>query len=261
VGKYRLLRRLARGGFGDVFEAQDTLEGRSVALKISMVSATEPSGFHDFKREIQINARLEHPYILQIKNADIIDQLLVIAQPLGVESLDDRLTRRISLQNALVWSRQLLQALAHAHERHVIHCDVKPDNLILFSDGTIKLADFGLAKLGATTIYGSSSGTVGFMAPEQAMGRPSARSDVFSAGLVIYRMLTGSLLEWPFVWPGPGVARLRKLHPSVAPFLARAVEVPARRRYSDGANMLEAFEPIAEAILRQQERRRRSGRK
>jgi serine/threonine protein kinase len=88
-------------------------------------------------------------------------------------------------------------AYAHAHNR-VIHCDVKPDNFILFPDNVLKLADFGIAKVAYQTLRASGSGTVGYVAPEQAMGKPSFRSDVFSLGLILYRMFSGVLPEWPY---------------------------------------------------------------
>ncbi len=262
LGKYRLRRRLARGGFADVFEAYDTLEGISVALKVPLGGeklAPELAG--DFEREIQLGARLEHPNILSVKNADVIDGILTIAYPLGERSLADRLSHRLSVRNALEFGQQLLEALAHAHENRVIHCDVKPDNLILFDDGALRLGDFGLAKQSVRTLHASSSGTLGYMAPEQAMGRPSARSDVFSAGLIIYRMLSGVLPEWPYDWPPRGYDRLRRQAPDMVEFLRRALQVPTRKRFRDATQMLAAYETAKAATLRRLERRRRRSRR
>ncbi len=128
----------------------------------------------------------------------------MIALPLGEESLEERLARRLSLRTALDFGEQLLRAVSFAHEQHVIHCDVKPDNLLLFPDGRLRLTDFGISKVAHRTISASGAGTVGYMAPEQAMGRPSRRSDVFASGLVLWQMFSGRLPEWPFEWPLAG---------------------------------------------------------
>lgn len=254
LGKYKLRSRIASGGFADVYLATDTILNIPVALKIP--NAVGETTLEDFLREIQIMARLDHPNILQIKNADIIDGHLAVAYALGEKSLDDRLGKRISLQNALDYAEQLLEGLAHAHAHRIVHCDVKPENLILFADGTLKLADFGIAKLYVRTIYGSSSGTLGYMAPEHAMGRPSTRSDVFSAGLVIYRMLSGRLPEWPFDWPPAGHDKIRRHGPELSEFLRKAIEVRAKKRYPDAESMLAALTKIKPTVLRRAARAR-----
>lgn len=257
LGKYRLRRRVATGGFATVYEAFDTLERKSVALKVPLGEKLAPEVKADFEKEIHISARLDHPNILSVKTADVIDGVLTIAYPLGERSLADRLSRRMSVRTALNYAEQLIEGLAYAHSNRVIHCDVKPDNLILFEDGNLRLGDFGLAKQSVRTMQASSSGTLGYVAPEQAMGRPSARSDVFSAGLIIYRMLTGKLPDWPYDWPPPAYDRLRRNAPHMVDFLRRALEVPARKRYRDAEDMLEAFLEAKQQTLRLLERRRR----
>ncbi|MCK5941866.1 MAG: serine/threonine protein kinase [Planctomycetes bacterium] len=256
LGKYKLRRRLARGGFADVFEAFDTLERVTVALKVPPVARLDAETRADFEREIRINAGLDHPNILRLKNADFVDGFLTMAYPMGQRSLQDRLGHRLSVDNALLFGRQLLAALAYAHERRVIHCDVKPDNVILFADGVAQLGDFGLAKKSVRTLQASSSGTVGYVAPEQAMGRPSARSDVFSAGLILYRMLAGVLPEWPYRWPLAGKERLRRQAREMMPLLERSLQVDARRRFRDAGQMLAAFDDARRAIERRRARRK-----
>jgi serine/threonine protein kinase len=240
-----------------VFEAYDTLERVSVALKVPLGGRLEPQAKIDFEREIQVTSRLDHPNIMPVKNADFIDGVLTVAYPMGERSLDDRLAHRISVKNALDYGEQLLEALAYAHAARVIHCDVKPDNLILFADGALRLGDFGLAKHSVRTLQASSSGTLGYIAPEQAMGRPSARSDVFSAGLILYRMLAGSLPDWPYDWPPPGIQRVRRCAPDMIPCLERALKTDTRRRYRDAAHMLDAFLEAKNLTLRRLEQRRR----
>lgn len=240
LGKYRLKRRVARGGFGDVFEAYDTIEGISVAIKVPL-EVLSPEHLDDFRREVRITAQLDHPNILPLKNADFIDGVFAIVQPLGERSLDERLATRMNLVTKLDYIDQMLAGLSYAHEHGIIHCDIKPDNLILFADGRLRLADFGIAKFARKTIQGSASGSVGYMAPEQAMGRPSARSDVFAAGLVIHQLLTGKLPTWPFNWPHDGWERLKRQHPDLRELVRRSLEVEARKRYSDAVLMYRAF--------------------
>jgi len=258
LGKYRLKRRLASGGFADVFEAFDTLEHVSVALKVPYLKVVGNKLPEDVEREVRVNARLQHKNVLALKNAEILGDRLLLAYPIGVRSLQDRLAHRMSVRNALDYGEQLLEALAHAHERRLIHCDVKPENLILFADGTLRLGDFGLAKITAQSLAASSSGTLGYLAPEQAMGRPSKRSDVFAAGLVIYRMLAGVLPEWPFKWPPPRLERVRRSAPELVPLLQRALQVDSRRRFRDAVSMLEAFVTAKKTVLRRLDRRRRT---
>ena len=206
LGKYRLRRRLARGGCADVFEARDTIEEIEVALKVPL--DPDKDTIDAFCREIRQNAQLNHPNILPLKNADIADGVLYATFPLGEESLEERLGRRISPRRAMDFGSQLLAGLGFAHARGLVHCDVKPDNVIVFPGNRLRLADFGLAKSSARALRGSSSGTLEYMAPEHRDGHPSMRSDVFSAALVIYQMLTGTLPTEPFRWPLAGYDRL-----------------------------------------------------
>lgn len=241
LGKYKILKRIADGGFATVYRARDTIEGLEVALKIPISSEFEPALLADFAREARLAATLEHPNILPLKNADVIDGTFVLAYQLGTESLAARIRRRFSLTRALEWSEQLVSALAHAHGRKVIHCDVKPDNIIVFPDHRIRLTDFGLARITAKTRTVSGSGTIGYMAPEQALGRPSARSDVFSACITIHRLLGGEMPKWPFDWPPPKHERVLARAPEFSALLRRGLKVDARQRFADAGKMLEAF--------------------
>ncbi|MFQ5507043.1 MAG: serine/threonine-protein kinase, partial [Planctomycetota bacterium] len=258
VGKYRIERRLAEGGFASVYRAFDNVEGILVALKIPHQAAMMRDRLEDFRGEVRLTARLDHPNILPIKDANFIDGQFVIATPLGESTLADRLTRRLSPKTALDYAGQLLAGLAHAHEHRIIHCDIKPENLILFRGVRLRLTDFGIARFALRTLQGSGSGTIGYIAPEQAMGKPSFRSDVFSAGLVIYRMLSGSLPDWPFTWPPPGYERLRRhVHPDLIAFLARSLSVSPGRRYENGVRMMTAYRRLLPKALASAAFRRR----
>ena len=245
LGKYRIEKRLANGPLAAVYRAYDTIHGLRVALKIPHRRMMDEYFLADFRREVQLSTRLNHPNILPIQNADFIGSYFVIALPLGEEALGDRLTRRMSTRKALAYTAQILAGVSHAHEHRIIHCDIKPDNFILFPDSRLRLTDFGFAKLARGRLDASGSGTIGYIAPEQAVGRPMFQSDVFSSGLVLYRMFTGKLPRWPYEWPPKGHRRLRqKLSKSMVRLIRRAIEVDPGERFPDAVAMYEAFERI-----------------
>ena len=252
LGKYRILGRIASGPLADVYKAADTIHRTRVALKIPK---SENNTTHDdFLREVQIATRLHHPNILPIQDASFIDGQFVIAMGLGTESLADRIERRMSTARALDIAEQALAALAHAHERKIIHCDIKPENFILFPGNRVKLADFGFAKISLRTLKASGSGTIDYIAPEQAMGRPKFQSDVFSLGLVLYRLLSGKLPEWPFKWPMIGYDRLQSRVPAeLIAMLRKSIELDPADRYRNAVEMYAVFRKVK----RLQERRRK----
>ena len=246
LGKYRIERRLATGPRATVFRAYDTIHGIRVALKIAEPALMSDEFLDEFRREARLAVRMEHPNILPIQNASFIDGLFVIAMPLGEETLGDRMTRRMSTRRALDFTAQALDAVAHAHSRNIIHCDVKPENFILFDDNRLKLTDFGFSKVMIRPGQkGSGSGTVGYLAPEQALGRPMFQSDVFSLGLVIYRLFSGTLPEWPYKWPPAGYPRIRaKLRPRMLSWLRKAIEFKPQDRFRNAVAMQRAFDEI-----------------
>lgn len=249
LGQYRIEKLIATGGTAEVFAAHDTALGISVALKVPHAHL-DAATLDSIRKEVRLVAKLEHPNIMPVRTATEIDGQFVIVQPLGKESLADRLARRLARERVLDIAGQLFAGLAHAHARRVMHCDVKPDNIVLFEDGTVRLADFGLAKLAVHSIEASGSGTVGYVAPEQALGRPSARSDVFSAGLVLYRMLAGKVPSWPFEWPYPGLARAQRgYHADLIELVRHATQVDSRKRFESAVPLRDAFERIRPAAL------------
>ncbi len=261
LDKYRIEARLADGPFANVYRAYDTIEGIRVALKIPHPHLTDEQFLEDFRREVRLSAALDHPNILPLKNAGFIDGHFVIVMPLGDQTLADRLRRRMGLRTALDLAEQALAAVAHAHARRIIHCDIKPENLLLFGDGRLRLTDFGIARMALRTQEASGSGTVGYVAPEQAMGRPCLQSDVFSLGLLLYRMLSGKLPTWPYEWPPTGFHRLRgRVHADLIELIRRAIEVKPSKRYRDARHMLAAFQAVKRRALSYAARQRRGRR-
>jgi len=252
LGKYRIEKRLADGPRAAVYRAYDTIHGVKVALKIPDPGVMDEGFLDEFKREARLAVRMEHPNVLPIQNACFIDDYFVIAMPLGIETLADRMTRRMATDLCLDFTRQALAAVAHAHSAKIIHCDVKPENFIIFPDNRLRLTDFGFSKIALRSVRkASGSGTVGYLAPEQALGRPMFQSDVFALGLVIYQMFSGKLPEWPHDWPPPGYARIRsKLKPRMRAWLHTALEFKPQDRYKNAVTMERAFNTIHAKLVR-----------
>ncbi|MBB02922.1 MAG: serine/threonine protein kinase [Rubinisphaera brasiliensis] len=251
LGKYRIERKLADGGFASVFQAFDTIEGIHVALKVPHAGHVTDKTLSDFRREVRLLSRLEHPNILSLKDASFIDGHFVIVYPLGERTLSDRLRSRMSIANILDLTDQMLDAAAYAHSEKIIHCDIKPENMLLFPGHTLKLTDFGIAKIAQKTVRGAGTGTIGYMAPEQAMGKPSFRSDVFSLGLIVYRMISGVWPEYPYDWPGPGISRVRKrVTPEFVDFLKRSTDPRPRGRYRDALQMQNVFRRVRGGVFK-----------
>ncbi|MDX1405568.1 MAG: serine/threonine-protein kinase [Woeseiaceae bacterium] len=258
LGKYRITRRIASGPLADVYAASDTIHNTRVALKLpkSAHGATN----EDFIREVQLAFKLDHPNILKVQDASFIDDQFVIAMELGVESLADRMVRRIATSSAIELADQALAALAHAHERKIIHCDVKPENFILFPGNCMKLCDFGFAKVSLRTLKASGSGTIDYIAPEQAMGRPKFQSDVFSLGLVLYRLFSGMLPEWPYEWPMAGKDKLQaRVRKEFVDILRKALQIDPKKRYRNAIEMYSAFSRMRSHARRQRGGRKRNG--
>lgn len=251
LGKYRVDRRQGSGAYASVYAAYDTLLGIKVALKIPSQAVMSEELLDEFRREVRLTMKLDHPNILPIRDATFIDGHFVIVSPLGEKTLHDRLRNRIAFETTYDMLTQLLEAVAHAHQRGVIHCDIKPENILIFPGNRLRLADFGIAKAAHATISGSGTGTVGHMAPEQAMGKPSMRSDVFSIGLIAYRMLAGAWPEYPFDWPMAGVANLRRrAHADLIAIIRKSISSNPRHRYRDATQMLVEWKKVRLKALR-----------
>ncbi len=258
LGKYRILGRIASGPLADVYRAYDSIQKLNVALKIPKIEGNV--GYDEVLHEVRVATKLKHPNILSVLNASYVDDHFVIAMELGEESLADRIERRTSITQLLELAAQGLAALAHAHDHKIIHCDIKPENFILFQGSQLKLADFGFAKLSLRTLKASGSGTIDYIAPEQAMGRPKFQSDVFSMGLVLYRMFSGKLPEWPFEWPMIGHDKLEaRLRPELIEVLRKAIQLDPKKRYRNAVEMQSDFLRSQSHIRKQKQARAKNG--
>jgi serine/threonine protein kinase len=245
LGKYRIEKRLASGPRADVYQAYDTIHGVRVALKIANPDIIEDDFLHEFRHEARLSSKMEHPNVLPVQNASFIDDYFVIAMRLGIETLADRMTRRMSTARMLDYTTQAVAAVAHAHANKIIHCDVKPENFIIFPDNRLRLTDFGFSKVALRTVKASGSGTLGYLAPEQALGRPMFQSDVFALGLVIYQVFSGHLPDYPYKWPMPGYERIRsKLRRRTIVWLRKSLEFRPQERFRDAVAMEKAFQDI-----------------
>lgn len=209
LGHYRVLDKLGEGGMGEVYRAHDTKLGRDVALKVLPASVSANRARLDrFQREARALAALDHPNIVTIYSVEEAEGVHFLTMELvrGRDLDTVRRQGRLPLPQLLDVARQLVSALGAAHERGVVHRDVKPANVMVSDDGRVKVLDFGLAKqidspLGADetmlqTESGVVMGTAPYMSPEQVQGQPlDPRSDLFSLGIVLHELATG---ERPF---------------------------------------------------------------
>lgn len=250
LSKYKLANRIGLGSSAEVWKARDLIEDRWVALKI--VELTGEDSDEDIYEEIRINVQLDHPNILRVRNAERAKGFLLLASDMAIESLDERMARRIATKKAVNFIGQIISGLAFAHEKRLIHRDIKPANVMIFPDDQLKVADFGIALLAPRTmISATGSGTILYSAPEQVHGYPCFASDVFSAGLVSYQLLTGKLPKWPFSWPFEGLSQLKKKVPSeLIAIIEKATRFNHKQRYRDATEMLEAFREIEQPLLR-----------
>lgn len=199
LGPYQLVRKLGQGGMGVVYEGVDVETGERAALKVLSAPLSQEEDFRTrFETEIETLRRLKHRNIVRLFGFGQQEGLLFYAMELvDGPSLQSELRRgrRFGWQQVVQIGLQICRGLRHAHDRGVIHRDLKPGNLLLASDGTVKLADFGIAQLfgrSRLTAVGSVVGTLDYMAPEQAQGGlVDARADLYSLGGVLYALLSG----------------------------------------------------------------------
>ncbi len=267
-GRYEILDVVGEGGMAVVYKARDTRLERLVAVKIMREEmAMDEEVCQRFRAESHAVAMLSNPNIVAIYDVSRSDDLEYIVMELvdGI-TLQQYMRRKGALpwRETLHFSKQIARALSHAHERGIIHRDIKPQNIMLLRDGTIKVADFGIAAL-ENEIYendGQAIGSIHYIAPEQARGAsPDARSDLYSLGIVMYEMLTGSR---PYTGDTLGEVAIKHLNarpvppreivPDIPPELEwitlKAMNADINERYQSAGDLLHDLDAFTQGQFR-----------
>jgi len=268
--RYKIVRRIGSGGMADVYLAEDTHLGREIALKVLHRRFAQDAEFVErFRREASAAAGLQHPHVVGVFDRGEHEGTYYIAMEyLRGRTLKDVMVAEAPLDQLRVISigSQILQAAGFAHRNGVVHRDFKPHNVIVDDGGNVKVTDFGIARAGASemTETGSIMGTAQYLSPEQAQGQEvTARSDVYSIGVMLYELLTGKLpfegdsavaiaLKHMQEPPPPMNREGLRIEPNLeAVVLGALAKEPAARWQSAGdfAAALEACRPYVEAFL------------
>ena len=221
--RYRIVDKIGVGGMADVYLGEDTLLGRQVAIKVLHANFANDDEFVTrFKREAQAAGKLNHPNIVNMYDVGFDQDLhYIIMEYVNGETLKEYITRhgRLSIDEAVKFTIAIAEGLEHAHTMGIVHCDIKPHNVIITQTGRVKVTDFGIARaMNATnTVMYTNSilGSAHYLSPEQASGKPvDGNTDIYSLGVVLYEMLTGRV---PFEGETPIAVALKHVREKVAP--------------------------------------------
>ena len=250
VGKYKILSTIGSGGFGTVFLAEDTWIDKKVALKVPHKQGLD---FGELLREPRLLATLSHPNIVSVLTAEKQENVFfIVMEYVPGETLETFINRTgaLDLQVALDYTCQICNAVDHAHAQGVIHRDLRPSNVIVAESGLLKVADFGTSRFLEIAAHGTTIiGSPPYMAPEQFHGRAVFASDVYSLGVTMFEMLTGSL---PYESPTPGDverlargellvsarARNPKVPKAIADIVLKAMSPDISGRYQKASDLL-----------------------
>lgn len=255
--RYRIDKIIGMGGMAVVFRGEDLLMRRTVAIKILKDDvARDEASVKRFINESKAVSILSHPNIVSIYDVSVrADAKYIVMEYLEGITLKNYITKKgkLDLSELLQYVEQVLLALEHAHQKGIVHRDIKPQNIMLLKNGIIKVTDFGIAKLPnaeTVTMKDSAIGTVYYISPEQASGKKiDARSDIYSLGVMMYEMATGKL---PFTADSPVSVALKQINdtaptakdqePSVplglSQIIARAMDKSPDMRYQSAQQML-----------------------
>jgi len=258
-GRYELIEKIGGGGMAVVYKAKCHLLNRFVALKILRPEFVEDEEFvYRFKRESQSAASLSHQNIVNIYDVGQEDDIhYIVMEYVKGETLKDyiRRNKRLSPEKATRIAIQICSALDHAHKNHIIHRDIKPQNILVGQDGTIKVTDFGIARAATSSTVTMSGtnviGSVHYFSPEQARGGfIDEKSDIYSLGIALYEMVTGTV---PFEGDSPVSIAIKHIQEAVKPpgeinpdvppsledIILKAIEKDPSRRYASAREMEE----------------------
>jgi serine/threonine-protein kinase len=270
AGRYRLDAVIGRGGMSTVYKAFDTVLERPVAIKLMHREiATDSDQLERFRREARSVAQLNHPHVVSVIDAGEepdedepeLGTPYIVLEFVDGETLKGLIRRDgpLEIPQALAYSIEIARALGAAHERRIVHRDVKPHNVLIDPEGGAKITDFGIARSlseEGLTLAGRVLGTTDYVSPEQALGQPvTPQSDLYSLGIVLYEMLTGDV---PFHGDSPVAvamkhvreeipdvqARRPELSAATAAVVDRAVAKDLGERYPDAATMAAALEEV-----------------
>src|SRR6201996_7308278 len=262
-GRYRLEARIAAGGMSTVYRALDETLERQVAVKLMNREVTSDSDqLERFRREARAVAQLSHPHIVGVIDAGEDDSRpYIVFEYVEGETLKDRIRRmgRLPVDEAIAYAIEIARALGAAHARHIVHRDVKPQNVLIDEEGSAKVTDFGIARSldeEGLTAEGRVLGTTDYVSPEQALGQDvTGQSDLYSLGVVLYEMLTG---EVPFTGESQVAVAMKHVREEIPDVQVRRPEVPSARaavidsatakhrqdRYADDAELIADLEDV-----------------
>ncbi len=264
LGNYRLMHRLGRGGFAEVYLGEHIHLKTHVAVKV-LLTHLDQEAVETFRHEAQTIARLRHPYIVQVLDFGIENEtpyLVMDYAPHGTLRQHHPKGTRLPSATVVSYVKQVAEALQYAHEQRFIHRDVKPENLLLGRQHEALLSDFGIALTSQNSSYQSTqniAGTVVYMAPEQIKGHPRPASDQYSLGIIVYEWLCGNrpfqgsftevALQHTITPPPP----LRKYLPTVAPEIEQVVMIALQKEPQQRFPSVRAFAQALEQACQRQD--------
>lgn len=262
-GRYRLEARIGAGGMSTVYRALDTTLQRQVAIKLmNREVASDSDQLERFRREARAVAQLSHPHIVGVIDAgEDESRPYIVFEYVEGETLKERIRRmgRLPIGEAVAYGIEIARALGAAHARHIVHRDVKPQNVLIDEEGSAKVTDFGIARTldeEGLTADGRVLGTTDYVSPEQALGQPvTGQSDLYSLGICLYEMLTG---EVPFKGDSQVVVAMKHVReqlpdvqakrPEVSSALAVVIDTATAKRredrYANDAELIADLEDV-----------------
>ena len=260
-GRYQIESLVGMGGMANVYRGTDTRTGNAIAVKVLKEEFLDNEELvRRFKNESKAISILNHPNIVKVYDVSVTDRLqYIVMEYVDGITLKEYLKQRggaLTWKETVHFATQVLSALQHAHSKGIIHRDVKPQNIMLLADGSIKMMDFGIARFSraqSQTVSDKAIGSVHYISPEQAKGdKTDARTDIYSVGVMLYEMLSGKL---PFDGDGAVSIAIMQISDKAKPLAQVAPNVPEalcqiteKAMEKDPANRYQSAQEMLEAI-------------